>query len=145
MANQGLNSNQKPQQNSQETKKFNTKPISGKGESRNEKRRRWAKKNKPQQKSLAPRKGPEKEYLCACHSEPARKPVTGMKEVSKDFDSGKMKENSKGLGKWRCTTSGKITKVTPRKPAPKEMGIISTGISPYPGKLTTPEVTVATA
>ena len=88
--------------------------------SRNAKRARWAKKSKPVAK-LSIKRGPEKEYLCECHSEPARKPKAGMKESVKDAETGKVKDKPKGLGKWRCATTGKIAKVTPRKPAPKEI------------------------
>lgn len=88
--------------------------------SRNAKRARWAKKSKPVAKPSIKR-GPEKEYLCECHSEPARKPKAGMKESVKDAETGKVKDKPKGLGKWRCATTGKIAKVTPRKPAPKEI------------------------
>jgi hypothetical protein len=88
------------------------------GESRNAKRARWAKRSRPVAKPVVHR-GPEKEYLCECHNEPARKTRAGTKETVKDHDSGKMKETPKGLGKWKCATTGKTTKVTPRKPQPK--------------------------
>lgn len=91
--------------------------VAGK-QSRQEKRRRWAKKQKPLAKPVTPR-GPEKEYLCTCHNEPARKPKAAQKEISKDPESGKMKEITKGLGHWHCATTGKSTKVTPRKAEPK--------------------------
>jgi hypothetical protein len=86
--------------------------------SRDEKRKRWAKKARPQQKSVVVRKGPEFEYISACCSTPARKPRAGQKESVKDAETGKMKDKPKGLGKWRCTACGKIAKVTPQKPAP---------------------------
>lgn len=64
---------------------------------------------------------PQFEYVSACCSLPARKPVCGRKENQENPESHKMKEVTKGLGHWRCTACGKITKVTPRKttmPAP---------------------------
>jgi succinate dehydrogenase/fumarate reductase-like Fe-S protein len=45
--------------------------------------------------------------------------VAGQKEMTKDAETGKMKDKPKGLGKWRCTACGKVAKVTPRKPEPK--------------------------
>ena len=109
---------QKPKQNSQSKPKFNTGRTSGKGESRNEKRARWAKKSKPAVKPVVKR-GPVKEYTSACCSALATKPAAGAKESFKDPESGKTKDKAKGLGKWRCTTCHKVTKVTPRKPEPK--------------------------
>lgn len=90
-------------------------------ENRNAKRARWAKKSKPVVKPVAPRKGPEKEYISACCSVPARKPRAGQKESSKDPESGKLKTIPKGLGHWRCGGCGKATKVTPRKPQGTEV------------------------
>ena len=87
-------------------------------ETRNSKRARWAKKAKPVAKPIV-RKGPEKEYISACCSVPARKPRAGMKETVKDPESGKTKDKPKGLGHWRCTACGKVAKVTPRKPESK--------------------------
>lgn len=87
-------------------------------ETRNEKRARWAKKSKPAVKPIV-RKGPVNEYLCECHNEPARKPHAAQADMVKDADSGKLKSKPKGLGKWRCATTGKITKVRPQRPAPK--------------------------
>jgi hypothetical protein len=99
------------------------KPSEG---TREEKRKRWAKKAVPKQKPVAVRKGPEKEYLCECHSEPARKPKAGTKVASTDPETGRpaKKEKATGLGKWRCSTTGKITKVKPRMPQPK---VVPTG------------------
>ena len=85
---------------------------------REEKRARWAKKAVPKQKPSV-RKEPLHEYITACCSVPARKPVAGQKEMTKDAETGKMKDKPKGLGKWRCTACGKVAKVTPRKPEPK--------------------------
>lgn len=94
-------------------------------QSRNAKRARWAKKSRPVAKPRIQR-GPEKEYICACHGEPARKPRAGQKDVIKDPESGKMKDKSKGLGHWRCNVTNKSTKVSPRKPAPKEAPVVVT-------------------
>ena len=87
--------------------------------SRNQKRARWAKKAKPVAKPIVQR-GPVHEYISACCSAPSRKPRAGMKESVKDPETGKTKDKPKGLGHWRCTACGKVAKVTPRKPAPKE-------------------------
>jgi len=90
------------------------------GSSRNEKRARWAKRSKPVAKPAAPRRENVYEYISACCSLPARKPRAGMKESVKNAETGKFKDEPKGLGKWRCTGCGKAARVTPRKPAPKE-------------------------
>ena len=87
--------------------------------SRNQKRARWAKKAKPVAKPVLQR-GPVHEYISACCSAPSRKPRAGMKESVKDPETGKTKDKPKGLGHWRCTACGKVAKVTPQKPAPKE-------------------------
>ena len=92
-------------------------------QTRNEKRARWAKRNRPVPKPVIKR-GPIHEYACTCHGEPATKPSAGMKEVVKDHDSGKMKDTTKGLGKWRCSVTRKVCKVTVRKPQPK---VVATG------------------
>ena len=78
-------------------------------QSRDEKRKTWAKKSKPVAKPLV-RKGPEKEYISTCCSVPARKPKAGMKEMVKDAESGKTKDKAKGLGKWRCGQCQKVCK-----------------------------------
>jgi hypothetical protein len=68
---------------------------------------------------------------------PATKPAAGLMESVKDPDSGKMKNQPKGLGKWRCTGCKKITAVTPRKPQASTIG----GSVPdvvYPSTLHTP-------
>ena len=90
------------------------KPVN---ESRDQKRKRWAKQNKPKQKPVTP-KADAKEYISACCSVPARKPRAGAKEAVKDADSGKTKDKAKGLGHWRCSGCSKACKVTPRKPEP---------------------------
>lgn len=89
-------------------------------QSRNAKRARWAKKNKPVAKP-AVKRGPVKEYLCVCHNEPARKPAAGQKEVAKDPETGKMKDRAKGLGHWRCSVTGKTAKVSAGKPKTAEV------------------------
>ena len=138
-------STQRPNQNSQGSKKQFTKNSSGKnGSSRNEKRARWAKRNRPVPKPVVKR-GPAHEYPCVCHGEPATKPSAGMKEVVKDHDSGKMKDTTKGLGKWRCSVTRKVCKVTVRKPQPKEaqgnMNNLSCPDVVYPAPLHTPVLT----
>lgn len=90
------------------------------GSSRNEKRARWAKRSKPVARPAATRRENVYEYISACCLLPARKPRAGMKESIKNTETGKFKDEPKGLGKWRCTGCGKAAKVTPRKPAPKE-------------------------
>lgn len=120
---QGRNFNKK--QNGRFSKSTG-KPTGGtsNSQSRNAKRARWAKKNKPVAKPRV-QKGPEKEYVCACHGEPARKPRAGQKDVIKDPESGKMKDKPKGLGHWRCSVTNKSAKVSPRKPAPKEAPVVA--------------------
>ena len=80
---------QKPKQNSQSKPKFNTGRTSGKGESRQDKRARWAKKSKPTVKPSVKR-GPVKSYTSICCSLPASKPNCGLKEAVKDAESGKI-------------------------------------------------------
>ena len=110
-------SSQKPKQYSQGKSGSNTRPISGNGQSRNAKRARWAKKSKPVAKPIARRENTY-EYISACCSLPARKPRAGEKEMQKNAETGKFKEQPKGLGHWRCTGCGKVAKVSPRKPQP---------------------------
>src|ERR1017187_3352169 len=117
--------------------------------SRNQKRARWAKKAKPVAKPVLQR-GPVHEYISACCSAPSRKPRAGMKETVKDPESGKTKDKPKGLGHWRCTACGKVAKVTPRKPEPKEapkVNVVFEGGAGLPQGLTQQlmEVPVATA
>lgn len=113
-----------------QTAKPIAKPSSGSAQqkpsegTRNEKRARWAKKAVPKQKPVAPRRENAFEYISACCSLPARKPKAGQKEAVKDPESGKVKDKPKGLGKWRCSGCGKVSKVTPRKPQPK---VVTTG------------------
>ena len=107
---------------------------------REEKRKRWAKKAVPKQKPVAIRRENAFEYISACCSAPARKPKAGMKEAVRDPETGKTKDKPKGLGHWRCGACGKVAKVSPRKPTPKETGNIG-GSCPdivYPAKLQTP-------
>ena len=115
----------------------------GRKQTRDEKRKRWAKKHKVVAKPVVKR-GPVKEYITACCSLPGIKPRAAQKDMAKDPESGKMKETVKGLGHWRCSSCGKLAKVTPRKPvaveAPKG-NMAGQEIAPYPGPLTTPEVT----
>ncbi len=116
-------SNQKLKQHSQRGNRPFIKNTSEKKTSRDEKRKRWAKRAKPQQKSVVPRKGPEKEYISACCSVPARKPAAGQKETVRDAETGKSKDKPKGLGHWRCGQCGKSCKVTPRKSEAKVVTI----------------------
>ncbi len=117
-------------------------------QTRNEKRARWAKKNKPVAKkpAAAPR-GPVKEYLCECHGEPAKKPRAGTKVAAQDPESKKVKDKFLGLGKWRCATTAKRTKVTPQaaKAIPGSTAQPTIGGSfpdvVYPAKLQTPVLT----
>ena len=89
----------------------------GKKESRNAKRRRWAKVNKPK---TAPkqsvRSAPVFEYTSDCCKLPARKPRAGQKVDEKNPESGKTEKSSKGLGKWTCSGCQKKCKVTRQKP-----------------------------
>jgi hypothetical protein len=79
-------------------------------DTRNAKRARWAKKAKPVAKPIV-KKGPVKEYVSKCCSLPATKPAAGLMESVKDAESGKMKEQAKGLGHWRCSGCHKVCKV----------------------------------
>jgi hypothetical protein len=87
-------------------------------ETRDQKRKRWAKTAKPVAKPVVKR-GPVHEYFSTCCSLPAQKPVAGEKVTEKDPESGKMKTQPKGLGKWRCSGCKKICKVSRKAPAPK--------------------------
>jgi hypothetical protein len=115
-------------------------------ESRNAKRARWAKRSKPVAKPVVQR-SPEREYTSVCCSAPARKPRAGAKEAGKDPETGKIKDQVKGLGHWRCSLCSKNCKVTVGKPTPKlASGSFASNSCPdviYPAKLTTPEVTIA--
>jgi hypothetical protein len=116
---------------SEKTAKPIAKPSSAQqpSQTRNEKRARWAKKNRPVAKPVVSR-GPAKEYLCECHKEPARKPRAGTKVATQDPETKKVKDTAQGLGKWHCATTGKITKVTPRvtktNESPQEVQIATT-------------------
>jgi hypothetical protein len=113
--------NQKPSAPSQRKTKVPTEGISHtqgqKKESRNAKRKRWAKANRPKQApKTSVRSVPVKEYVSSCCSVAARKPRAGQKEMSKDPETGKMANQAKGLGKWRCSQCSKRCSVTVRKP-----------------------------
>jgi hypothetical protein len=97
------------------TKSFTQGTSQGPKQSRDQKRKNWAKKNVPKAKPVAPPKPNVKEYLCECHSEPARKLRAGQQEMHKDAETGKIKSVPRGLGKWKCSVTGRSTKVTPRK------------------------------
>jgi hypothetical protein len=107
-------STQKPKKHSQSKPKQNTShPSKGAPSSRDQKRKRWAKKSKPIPK---PVKAAVLEYISKCCNVPARKPRAGTKETVKDPDTGKFVDQPKGLGHWRCGQCNKPCKVTPRKP-----------------------------
>jgi len=89
-------------------------------QSREQKRKNWAKRSKPVAKPSV-RVAPAKVYTSACCQAPATKPKAGQKEVAKDAETGKMKSGSKGLGKWRCSACSKVCRVAVHKPAPKEI------------------------
>lgn len=146
MPNQGISKNsatnftKKPQQNAPSTqgKPSHTSatshtpkagPKGGKKQTRNEKRRRWAKKHKVAAKPVVKR-GPTKEYVTKCCSALGRKPAAGEKSMAKDPESGKTVSTPKGLGKWRCSQCGKPAKVTPRKPQAAEAKIVQTTAFP---------------
>ena len=106
----------------QHTKDISGTPNPGKKQSRNEKRKRWAKKNgakaKPQSVRSAP---PIFEYVSTCCSLLARKPRAGQKEMVKDAETGRTEIQTKGLGHWRCSGCGKSTTVSRRKPQSSEV------------------------
>jgi hypothetical protein len=72
-----------------------------------------------------------------CCSLLASKPTAGQKEMAKDAETGKMKDQVKGLGHWRCSGCRKACKVTPQKPAPRGSIAITVPDVVYPGPLTT--------
>jgi hypothetical protein len=83
-------------------------------QSRDEKRRKWAKKSRPAVKpSLLAI--PSRIYTSACCQAPATKPKAGAQEMQRDPESGKSKSQSKGLGKWRCSQCGKTCIVSCKK------------------------------
>jgi len=96
MSKQQGNSAQKPQQ------------------SREQKRKNWAKRSKPVAKPSV-RVAPAKVYTSACCQAPATKPKAGAQEMQRDPESGKSKSQSKGLGKWRCSQCGKTCIVSCKK------------------------------
>lgn len=111
----------KPSAPSPEKKEQRTQPNSNttgqKKESRNQKRKRWVKQNKPKQAPKpSVRSTPTKEYVSQCCSVQARKPRAGTKVMAQDADSGKTKSEPKGLGKWKCSACGKKCSVSVRKP-----------------------------
>jgi hypothetical protein len=98
-------------------------------QSRDEKRRKWAKKSRPAVKpSLLAI--PSRIYTSACCQAPATKPKAGQTEMAKDAESGKVKKGSKGLGHWRCSACHKATKVTVSKAVPKEVLLGKTDVTP---------------
>ena len=111
------------QQNKSSAGKQTAKPIakqsSGSAQSkpsegtRDEKRKRWAKKSKPVARPVAVKRGPVKSYTSVCCSLPASKPTAGQKETAKDAETGKMKDKTKGLGHWRCSGCRKVCRVSP--------------------------------
>lgn len=108
---------------------YQQKGGAGRKQTRDEKRKRWAKRHKVVTKPVVKR-GPVKEYITACCSLPGIKPRAAQKDMAKDPESGKMKETVKGLGHWRCSGCGKLAKVTPRKPVivtPTEVPSVPTG------------------
>jgi hypothetical protein len=106
-------------------------------QSRSAKRARWAKRSKPVAKPVV-RTGPVFEYISACCSLPASKPRCGAKTPTKDPETGRMKDQTKGLGHFRCSGCRKVCKVTPQKAAPKGSIAISVPDAVFPGPLTTP-------
>ena len=112
----------------QNTRNSGTKTFSGKNaSSRNEKRARWAKQNKPKAKPVV-QNIPTREYISVCCKVQARKPAAGQKEMTRDPDSGKSKSVPKGLGHWRCGGCGKSCKVTVQAPSVR----VVTNIPPAP-------------
>jgi hypothetical protein len=153
-----INSNQQRNKHSHDGKRNFTPKQSGSAQrpndqSRSAKRARWAKRSKPVAKPVV-RTGPVFEYISACCSLPASKPRCGAKTPTKDPETGRMKDQTKGLGHFRCSGCRKVCKVTPQKPQskvlttvvppPRVMEVGVTGnfgglhLDPYPGPLTTP-------
>lgn len=113
------NSNHSKNKHSRGEKRNSTPQQSGSAqkpnnESRNAKRARWAKKNKPVARPVV-HKSPEHEYISACCLVPARKPRAGAKVDVRDPETGRTKSQPKGLGHWRCGICNKPCKVTPNK------------------------------
>lgn len=97
----------------------------GRKQSRDEKRRRWAKKHKVAPKVVAKLREPVKEYISACCNLRASKPRAGEKVITRDPETGKPKETRLGLGHWRCSGCSKSTKVSPRKPKVEEVPVVA--------------------
>jgi len=57
-------------------------------------------------------KSPTRAYTSVCCSAPAQKPRCGKVESMQDAETKRLKEVSKGLGKWRCSACNKPCKVT---------------------------------
>lgn len=70
---------------------------------------------KPFRKPAA-RRGPAYEYVSSCCGVRALKPRCGAKVTVKDPETGKPKQESKGLGHWRCSGCRKYCSVKPQKP-----------------------------
>lgn len=98
----------------------NTTGTNGPRQTRNEKRRRWAKNHRVAPKPVIKR-GPVKVYVSVCCKLPANKPPAGEKYTAKDPETNKMSEMRRGLGHFRCSGCGKGCKVTVHKPEPKEV------------------------
>jgi hypothetical protein len=116
--------------------------------SRDEKRKRWAKKQKPVAKPVV-RRGPVYEYISDCCGIPCTKPRAGMKVTLTDPETGKpsKKEITLGLGHWRCNGVGGCKKsctVTRKSPAKAEAPVVGNmqgqETAPYPAPLQTPVV-----
>ena len=88
-------------------------------QSREQKRKNWAKRSKPVAKPSV-RVGPVKAYTSVCCSLPAQKPRAGAVDAVKDPETGKTKDKPKGLGHWHCSGCHKACKVTVGKPEAKE-------------------------
>ena len=88
-------------------------------QSREQKRKNWAKRSKPVAKPSV-RVGPVKVYTSVCCSLPAQKPRAGAVDAVKDPETGKTKDKPKGLGHWHCSGCHRACKVTVGKPEAKE-------------------------
>jgi hypothetical protein len=118
------NQNQSQSTPSQQKKQKYTKASSpsntgGQKETRNAKRKRWAKKNGVKPKAT-PNHAPVKSYTSKCCNAPATKPPAGQKSMEKNPESGKVEKSSKGLGSWRCTVCKKRCAVIVGKPKEEE-------------------------
>ena len=109
MTNTSENQNLKPSVPSQQQRKSFTKGTSSSGRKHNQR-----KPNKP-----VKRTAPTKEYISTCCSAPARKPRCGQEVTVTNPETKKPKQEAQGLGKWRCTACGKVTKVRPQAITPK--------------------------